>query len=296
MRVSDKTRRPVRLAVFGVGLLLAAAPLSGQAVERSVYAGVVDRQGTPVTGLSPEDFVVREDGVAREVLRVAPADAPFQIAVLVDTSAESASAVNQLRQGVQAFVRAMGTGNELALIGFGERPTVLVDYTRDPNAVIEGAGRIFSQSNSGSYLLDALVEVSEGLEKREAARRAIVVLTLQGPEFSQRYHQHVIEDLQAADVMLNAFVIGPPVELVDDDLRERRLTLDLGASATGGRVEDLLSVSSVPAKMRQLAEELTSQYEVVYARPQELIPPESIAVSVRRPGLVVHAPTTFGDR
>jgi hypothetical protein len=43
--------------------------------------------------------------------------------------------------------------------------------------------------------------------------------------------------------------------------------------------------------MTSLARELTSQYRVVYARPDSLIPPEQLDVRVQRPGLTVRAPT-----
>jgi Ca-activated chloride channel family protein len=277
----------------GLGAILAASPVSGQSVEQTVYAGVLDRSGAVVTDLTAGDFIVRENGVAREVLRAAKATDSLQVAVLVDTSAQASGAIGDIRRGVQEFIRAMGDGHEIALVGFGERPTVLVDYTRDRDRLLAGADRLFPQPSSGSYLLDALVEVSQGLQKREEARRVVVVLTLQGPEYSERYHRYVVDALAGAGVALHAFVVGSPVELADDDLRERRMALDLGASTTGGRQEDLLSTSSVPPKMRQLAEELIGQYAVVYARPQALIPPDSIAVSVRRADLVVHAPTAL---
>ena len=40
----------------------------------------LDETGAPVPDLGPSDFVVREDNVAREVLSVAPATEPMQIA------------------------------------------------------------------------------------------------------------------------------------------------------------------------------------------------------------------------
>ena len=43
--------------------------------------------------------------------------------------------------------------------------------------------------------------------------------------------------------------------------------------------------------MQQLADELANQYVVTYARPEALIPPEKVAVSVTRPGLTVRART-----
>jgi hypothetical protein len=43
--------------------------------------------------------------------------------------------------------------------------------------------------------------------------------------------------------------------------------------------------------MRQLAAELANQYVVTYARPETLIPPEKVSVTVTRPGLTVRART-----
>jgi VWFA-related protein len=273
--------------------LLVAAPVSGQSVERSVYAGVVDRAGAPVTGLTDRDFVVRENDIAREVLRVLPASDPMQIAVLVDTSSEAERSLSDIRSGLKAFFAEMGDRHQIALVGFGARPSVLVDYTSDPARLAAGADRMFTESNSGSYLLDALIEVPRGLERREGERRTIVVVTLQGPEFSERYHQYVVEDLERRRVTLHAYIIGSPTDLSSDQARERSLTLDLGARATGGRQQDLLTSSTLPAKMRELAAELKNQYRVVYARPDALIPPDRIEVSVRRPELVVHAMRTL---
>jgi hypothetical protein len=48
--------------------------------------------------------------------------------------------------------------------------------------------------------------------------------------------------------------------------------------------------------MAQLADELTSQYLVAYSRPEQLIPPEKLDVSVTKPGLTVRAPKRLPAR
>ena len=147
----------------------ASQTASAQSQERVVYVSVLDRAGAPVTGLSAADFVVREGGLAREVLRVSPATEPAQIALLIDTSQEIEPAVGDLRLALRAFFKEIAGKHELALIGYGERPTVLVDYTRDLARMEAGLGSIYHRQGSGTELLDA----SEG---RDAAAKLIAHL------------------------------------------------------------------------------------------------------------------------
>ena len=80
-------------------------------------------------------------------------------------------------------------------------------------------------------------------------------------------------------------VLGPPSNSIDEDARNRSAVLDEGPRTTGGRREMLLASSALPGALKKLATELKHQYRVTYARPQTLIPPESVTVSATRPGL-----------
>ena len=64
-----------------------------------------------------------------------------------------------------------------------------------------------------------------------------------------------------------------------------------GTESTGGRREFVLADTALTPKLEELATELKSQYLLVYARTQTLIPPTKLDVSVRRPGLTVRAGT-----
>ena len=48
--------------------------------------------------------------------------------------------------------------------------------------------------------------------------------------------------------------------------------------------------SALPEKLKQLGNELLHQYVVTYSRPETLIPPEKVEVTVKRPGAEVRAP------
>lgn len=274
------------------GLAYPAIALA-QSQERTIYASVLDRSGTPVADLTAADFKVREDGLAREVLRAGPATEPLRIAVLVDTSQASEPYIGDMRTALKEFFGAMQGKHEIALIGFGERPTVLVDYTRDTARLEAGIGRVFAQQASAAYLLDAIIEVSRGLQARESARSAIVVITTQGPEYSVRDYRTVLDELQAADTTLNTFVLTRrPPNLMNQAERDREFTIDNGATLTGGQREDLFTSMALRTRLASLAAELKNQYRVVYARPERLIAPEKVEVSVDKSGLTVRAPRT----
>lgn len=283
-----------------VSLSPAVFPSTGSSVHdqgqtsrtRDVYVSVTDSSGTPVSTLAPADFVVREDGVAREVLKVAPATAPLQIALLVDDSAVAAPSIQRLREGVQAFVAALKGKAEIALIEIGERPAVLVASTTSAEALQRGIGRIFTRRDAGAYLLEGVLEASQGLRKREATRPVIVALTFESAtEFSTDSYERVMEDLDKTGAVLHVLSIGSPVVSNTDEMRNRNLLIAEGTQRTGGRRDQVLSEMSIPDKMKQLALDLSNQVVLTYARPDTLIPPEKLAISVTRPGVTARART-----
>jgi len=186
---------------------------------------------------------------------------PLRIAVLVDTSQAARPHVNDLRTALRSFFRDMQSGSEIALFEFGERPVLLTDYTNDPTRLERGVGRLFARSGSGAYALDALVEASRGLRVKEgAAKPVIVVISTEGPEFSQRYHETVLEELEKTGATLHSFVFDRRrVSFLNDGMRERELTFEKGARVTGGRREHLLTSMALADRLRVLAVELKTK-------------------------------------
>jgi hypothetical protein len=285
-------RRVLIAAAIGVGAAIVGATLvRAQPRERSMYVSVVNDAGAPVENLGPSDFVVREDNVAREVLRVAPADDPMQIEILVDNSQAARDYIRDMRAALPPFVDALteptesGRHNEVGIVALAERPTILAEPTFDRAQLRKGIDRIFAQSGSGSYLLDAIIEVSKGFKKRDAQRPVIVAITTEGPEFSSRHFDLVLTPLKDSSASLNAIVIGPMSNDTSDDAHNRNIVLDQGPRDSGGHFEHLLTSMALANKLPQLAAELTHQYKVTFGRPESLIPPEHTTVSVNRPGV-----------
>jgi hypothetical protein len=281
-----KARQRSWILIVAAAVLAGSAPVRAQTVHRSLYVSAVDADGHPVPDLGPRDFAVREDGVGREVLSVAPADQPMQIAVLVDDSTAARGDIADIRRGLEAFVTALtGSRNEISIVGTADRPTILADYSSSREQVMKGVHRIFERPDSGMVLLDALMEVSNGLLKRDARRPVIVSVTTEGTEFSNRLHGEVIERMRLAGAQYFAVTLGPPTAGLSTELRERALVFTDGTAQTGGRQMTVLASSGLTSQLSTLADQLNHEYLVTYAHPESLIPPERVTVTATRPGV-----------
>ncbi len=263
----------------------ARADASAQSLERQMYVSVLDADGAPVADLTVDDFTVREDGLLREVLRVSPATEPMQVALLVDNSVAMSPYLLDLRNGLESFVEQLGGDHEVAVITFGDRPTIVVDYTRSLIELRQAISRIFPRPGSGALLLDAIHNAGQGLQRRAAARPVFVVVTTQGVEYSNRPYRMVLRTIEDAGATFHAVVMTASGSSFGTGSRFRDIVLDRGTALTGGRRIDLLRGQRIEQTLEALGRELVSQYLLVYARPEMLVPPERIELGTTRDSL-----------
>jgi VWFA-related protein len=266
------------LALTGAFLTCATAAFA-QVDERVIYVSVVDRDGAPSLDLTAKDFIVREDGQAREVLRVSRDSDPLQVALLVDNSTSMRNQLSTLRKSVAAFVDATREDVQIALITLAERPTIAVGYTTDRATLRKAIDNLFAY-DAGNYLLDGIAETAQGLAKRTMWRSTLAVLTGLGPELSYRQYTEVLRFFRESGASLHVLQLGMGI-----GGQGREIVLSRGTSETGGRYEQVLSITGLEMKARQLATEISNQYRVTYARPERLIPPKNTEVTVRRADL-----------
>ena len=261
------------------------ARLVAQARERVLYVSVYDSDSLqPVKDLNAEGIVVREDGVRREVLRVTPATSPMPVAVIVDNSAAASPNIADLRRALTGFIKGIDGLGPVALVTVASRPTITRDYTTDQKELLDSVNRLFAEPDSGATLLDAIGDVSKGLARREADRAAIVIVTTENVDFSHLHYTEVLESIKGSGAAVHAVVlVNPSGSFGTEEARSRATVLDRGPRESGGVRTDILTSLSFESRLRDLAGILKSQYRVVYARPESLIPPEKIDVSSAAP-------------
>lgn len=273
------------------------------AVSRHIYISAHDKKGGPVTDLTAKEITIREDGATRDVLGVQAATAPLAIALLVD---DTGPGIRFIREGVWAFIQRLGGLAEVSLISTGGRNNIVVDFTSRLELLYQGVRQLSTRMTTGAYLLDGIHDAIGALEEREPERPVIVVLTLEGPEFSNLRADRLLGELLHSGATLHVVSLGKPTlktmtswnEMPTQSLREnldeninRKKFLEDGTRQSGGRFEQVLADSGIPATMKALAEELASQYVVVYSRPGGTAPPKKIKVETTRTGVKVRART-----
>jgi hypothetical protein len=288
MALTPRIHRALGVAVMTT-LALGTTSLDAQQRERReqhVYVSVV-KDDAPVPDLKPADFTVREDGLAREVLRATPGGAPTHVALLVDDGELAQRAVADLRIALASFVRKMfgsTEGLQMAYTTFGERPTRQVDYTNSAATIDKAVGRLFHRTGAGSYFMEAIQEACKDLRKREAQRPVIVAFVVErGPEFSSAIHQAVEDSLKAVGASLWTVVLQEGAQsLGTPELRERAIVIGDVTRDSGGDNKTVLSSQALESAFLSRAAILTSRYDVVYGRPESLIPPTKREVDVKR--------------
>ena len=155
----------------------------------SVPAVVTNNAGRPITGLRAENFLLFENGQQQKITNFATTEAPFEIALLLDTSGSTRVDVGLIRQAANAFIEALRPGDRVAIVAFntaGQGRTVaakvevlsrLTDDRKLLRAAIENLG-----SSNGTPFYDGLARIADeifrGAPREEVrGRRAIVALT-----------------------------------------------------------------------------------------------------------------------
>lgn len=155
----------------------------------SVPVVVTNAGGQPIANLRREDFRVIEDNRPQQLASFSTTDAPFEVALLLDTSGSTRSELGLIRRAALAFIEALRDGDRVAIISFSARiedgkPRAAVDIKQTltaDRAQLQKAIEGLEVSNSTPYY-DALERIGKEIFNQPPApalrgRRAVVALT-----------------------------------------------------------------------------------------------------------------------
>jgi Ca-activated chloride channel homolog len=168
----------------------------------TVPVSVLDRQGRFIPNLKREDFRVFENGVEQSIAYFEPAEKPFTVALLLDTSASTHFHLNEIREAAISFAKQLRPQDRVLIVSFNDEVLLLTEVTNDLN-LIETVIEEGVNSGNSTRLYDAVdLTIKERLNKIKG-RKAIVLFT-DGVDTSsqQATYQTTLRDVEELDALI----------------------------------------------------------------------------------------------
>ena len=147
---------------------------------------VTDPLNRLVTGLEKENFQVYDNNVYQSIKSFATEDAPLSIGIVFDLSGSMQSKFLRARKALSEFLRTCNPQDEFFVIGFNDRPAILVDYTSEVEDV--EARMVMLKPENRTALIDAMYLGVDHLKQAKYDRKALLVIS-DGGDNRSRYTQ-----------------------------------------------------------------------------------------------------------
>jgi len=228
----------------------------------NVNVEVLDPNGRYIRGLTKDNFEVFEDKTKQSIDLFSFEDQPISIGFVFDLSGSMSGKVQRARQTLREFANGCHIDDEMFIIGFNDKPTLLTDFTKDDSEIVNSIAMMPAKGSTA--LLDA---VYMGVEKLKQGRynRKVLIIISDGEDNSSRYSQKEIKNLvKESDVEI--FSIGTteiwqPATYADLSGME---ILDDISTMTGGKAYFPKDFNQMAAVCRQIALGLRNQYSIAY--------------------------------
>jgi len=225
---------------------------------------VTDIYGRFVSGLSKQAFSIFDEKQQQEITFFSDEDSPVSVGVLFDVSGSmSGDKVRRARDALSHFIQTSHDRDEYFLIGFNSRAQLLMDRTRDGNAVLDKL--TFVQTRSNTALYDACYLGVERVQRGTHPKRALLLIS-DGQDNNSRYTFNELRRvLKESDVVLYAIGILGGSDVGSSLGMEGQSILDELAGVSGGKAFYPRGPAEMDDIFEQIALELRHQYSIGYA-------------------------------
>jgi VWFA-related protein len=142
----------------------------------SVPVSVLDRLGRFVPNLKREDFTVFENELEQSIAYFEPAEMPFTVALLLDTSPSTHFHLSEIKEAAIEFAKRLRPQDRVLIVSFNDQVLLLTEVTNDLN-IIETVIQENANMGTSTRLYDAMdLTIKERLNKIKG-RKAIVLFT-----------------------------------------------------------------------------------------------------------------------
>jgi Ca-activated chloride channel family protein len=224
---------------------------------------VTDTYGRYVSGLDKKAFKVLEDKEEQEIEYFSDDDAPVSVGVIFDVSGSmSGDKIRKAREALSRFIQTSHDSDEYFLIAFNSRAQLLLDKTRDGDAVLNKL--TFVQTRSNTALYDACYLGVEKVTRGTHPKRALLLIS-DGQDNDSRYtFSEVRRLLKESDVVLYSIGILGGNDPGSSLGMEGQSVLDELSAVSGGKAFFPNTSAEMDELFERIALELRHQYSIGY--------------------------------
>ncbi len=249
-----------------------------------VEAGVYDKNGRMVKGLTAPEFILEEDGVRQTPDMVAQETIPTTFVLLVDSSQSMSRNMEFVRTAAGRLAAYLRPKDHLLVAPFARRLRAITGPTTDQQTIADAISAI--RAEGGTAMRDAMIEVSSRFAGVEG-RRVIVLITDGYDEHSQSSLDDAVKASRASGVTVYTVGIGGVAGISlrgHDELKAL-------AEETGGRSFFPVRPADLPNAYDTLANDAQLRYLVTYTPTNQKRDGtwRTIALRTHADGLVVKA-------
>lgn len=223
---------------------------------------VYDKQGRPVSGLTPESFRVLEDGVEQKVLHLSQEDRPLTLGLVVDSSRSISERRNEVIEGAMRLTRLSHDRDDVFLVSFNDSARFGLDrdtaFTRNPIVLRDALMAMKPEGQTALY--DGLMLALDELDRGKWERQAAVIFSDGGDTSSEATIEATLERVRRS----NALVYAVGLASVNNPYRSPKVLKRL-ARASGGDAYFPEGSDRLQAVCEAIAKEMRSQYTLTYA-------------------------------
>lgn len=228
----------------------------------NVYVTVLDQQGSPIGGLTKDNFKLLEDNIPQTISVFSrESELPLSIVMAVDVSLSTKRDLPLELQSARKFAHDIVRPQDaLSLFEFCEHVDQLTPFTSSMNRLDNGISRV--QGGSATALYDAIYLGSHALAKRQG-RKVLVVITDGGDTMSQVGYQEALRAAQESEALVYSLIVTPIEADAGRDLGGEHALIQM-SDDTGGKYFYASGVAQLDRAFQQISDELRTQYLLAY--------------------------------
>jgi Ca-activated chloride channel family protein len=231
-----------------------------------VPATVTDPMNRLVTGLEKENFEVYDNNVGQVIKSFSTEDSPVTIGIIFDLSGSMTSKFLRARKALSEFMRTSNPQDEFFVVGFNDRPAVIVDYTSDIDDV--EARMVMLKPENRTALIDAIYLGVDKLKQAKYDRKALLIISDGGDNRSRYTEGELRKVVRESDVQIYSIGIFDQYAPTTEEQLGPILLTDI-CDMTGGRMFRVMDMSDLGDIASRISAELRNEYVIGY-RPSDV--------------------------